>query len=176
MKRIAAIILAWVLTVSTAVCWAIPPAYGEADMAPPVQKSLFLKVSSITFSLVGESDDIYLGLVPRELVAWESEDAGIVSVEGGVLTAKGVGTTTIRATYNDRQVSCAASCLAQTQEELTKLANVRIQSKLDETESYAPDQYLIVQKAQVLTHGRYLALFISPDVDAMKAGFEAAFK
>lgn len=121
MKRIAAIILAWVLTVSTAVCWAIPPAYGEADMAPPVQKSLFLKVSSITFSLVGESDDIYLGLVPRELVSWESEDPGIVSVEGGVLTAKGVGTTTIRATYNDRQVSCAASCLAQTQEELTKL-------------------------------------------------------
>ena len=61
-------------------------------------------------------------------------------------------------------------------ENLTQLANVRIQSKLDETESYAPDQYLVVQKAQVLTHGRYLALFISPDVDAMKAGFEAAFQ
>lgn len=59
---------------------------------------------------------------------------------------------------------------------LTELANARIQSKLDETETYAPDQYLIVQKAQVLTNGRYLALFISPDVDAMKAGFEAAFK
>lgn len=61
-------------------------------------------------------------------------------------------------------------------ENLTQLANVRIQSKLDETESYAPDQYLVVQKAQVLTHGRYLALFISPDVDAMKASFEAAFQ
>ena len=61
-------------------------------------------------------------------------------------------------------------------ENLTKLADARIQSKLDETESYAPDQYLIVQKAQVLTNGRYLALIISPDVDTMKAGFEAAFK
>ena len=61
-------------------------------------------------------------------------------------------------------------------ENLTKLADARIQSKLDETESYAPDQYLIVQKAQVLTNGRYLALMISPDVDTMKAGFEAAFK
>ena len=59
---------------------------------------------------------------------------------------------------------------------LTNLAQARIQSKLDETESYAPDQYLIVQKAQVLTNGRYLALIISPDVDTMKAGFEAAFK
>ena len=61
-------------------------------------------------------------------------------------------------------------------ENLTKLADARIQSKLDETESYAPDQYLIVQKAQVLTNGRYLALIISPDVNTMKAGFEAAFK
>lgn len=59
---------------------------------------------------------------------------------------------------------------------LTELAQARIQSKLDETESYAPDQFLIVQKAEVLTNGRYLALFISPDVEALKAGFEAAFQ
>lgn len=59
---------------------------------------------------------------------------------------------------------------------LDDLAQARIQSKLDETESYAPDQYLIVQKAEVLTNGRYLALFISPDVENLKAGFEAAFQ
>lgn len=83
--------------------------------------SLFLKVSAITFSLVGESEDIYLGLVPRELVTWESADPAIVSVDNGVLTANGVGTTTIRATYYDRQVECTAGCLAQTQEELDSL-------------------------------------------------------
>lgn len=59
---------------------------------------------------------------------------------------------------------------------LTGLAQARIQSKLDETETYAPDQFLIVQKAEVLTNGHYLALFISPDVEALKAGFEAAFQ
>ena len=59
---------------------------------------------------------------------------------------------------------------------LTNLAQARIQSKLDETETYAPDQFLVVQKAEVLTNGRYLALFISPDVEALKAGFEAAFQ
>lgn len=59
---------------------------------------------------------------------------------------------------------------------LEELAQVRIQSKLDETETYAPDQYLIVQKAEVLTNDRYLAFFISPDVESMKAGFEAAFQ
>ena len=59
---------------------------------------------------------------------------------------------------------------------LTELAQIRIQAKLDETETYAPDQFLIVQQAQVLTKGRYLALLISPEVEALKAGFEAAFQ
>lgn len=57
---------------------------------------------------------------------------------------------------------------------LTELANTRIQSKLDETETYAPDQYVIVQKAEVLTDGRYLALLISPEVEILKSGFEDA--
>lgn len=61
-------------------------------------------------------------------------------------------------------------------ENLCQLAETRIQSKLEETVSYAPDQYVVVEKAQLLTNGLYLALFISPDVDAMKAGFEAAFQ
>lgn len=59
---------------------------------------------------------------------------------------------------------------------LKELAQVRIQAKLDETETYAPDQFLIVQKAEVLTNGRYLALLISPEVEALKSGFEAAFQ
>ena len=61
-------------------------------------------------------------------------------------------------------------------ENLRQLAETRIQAKLDETVSYVPDQYVIVEKAQLLVQGNYLALLISPDVDALKAGFEAAFR
>ena len=96
-------------------------AVKQETEAAVLEGSLFLKVSSITFSLVGESDDIYLGVIPRELVTWESEDPSVVSVENGVLTATGVGTTTVRATYADRQVECTAGCLAETQEELDGL-------------------------------------------------------
>lgn len=59
---------------------------------------------------------------------------------------------------------------------LYQLAQTRIEAKLDETVSYAPDQYVIVEKAELLTNGLYLALLISPDVDALKTGFEAAFQ
>ena len=88
---------------------------------PALESSLFLKVSAITFSLVGESEDIYLGLVPRELVIWESDDPAVVSVENGVLTANSVGTTIVRAAYRDQVVECTAGCLAETQEELDSL-------------------------------------------------------
>lgn len=61
-------------------------------------------------------------------------------------------------------------------EKLRQLAQTRIESKLDETISYVPDQYVIVEKAELIVSGMYLALLISPDVDAMKAGFEAALQ
>ena len=61
-------------------------------------------------------------------------------------------------------------------ENLKQLAETRIEAKKDETVSYAPDQYVVVEKAVVLTNGNYLALLISPDVDALKAGFEVAFQ
>ena len=93
----------------------------ETDPAAPEEYPLYLTVSAITFSIVGESEDIYLGLAPRELVTWESDDPAVVSVEDGVLTATGVGTTTVRATYNGNEIAVTAGCLAQTQEELDAL-------------------------------------------------------
>ena len=97
---------------------AIQPAATQPALSP---EQLYLKVSAITFSLVGESDDIYLGLADRELVTWESDDPNVVRVENGVLTATGVGTTTIRATYGEQELAIPAGCLAATQEELEAL-------------------------------------------------------
>ena len=59
-------------------------------------------------------------------------------------------------------------------ENLRQLAQTRIQSKLDETVTYAPDQYVVVEKAQILENGLYLALLISPDVDALVEIFNEA--
>ena len=119
MKRLLAMLL--VAATALGLCAAALPASAEGTDASVLGGSLFLKVSSITFSLVGECEDIYLGVIPQELVTWESEDPSVVSVENGVLTANGVGTTTIRATYADRQATCTAGCLAETQEELDSL-------------------------------------------------------
>lgn len=60
--------------------------------------------------------------------------------------------------------------------ELLTLAETRLTAKADETINYTPDQYLIVEKAELLTEGKYLALLVSPDVDTLKAVFEDAVK
>lgn len=110
MRKLISLILltAMVLTLAGSVC-------AAAD------GYLFLTVSSLMFSVVGESENIYNGSVPSEDVIWKSEDPSVVTVENGVLTAVGVGSTTITGTFGDQSVSCKAGCLAQTEEELSGL-------------------------------------------------------
>lgn len=132
MKKILALLCILALAASAGGCGAsekvqppqtepVPETTVFTEPELPIHKELFLTVSSITFSTVGETEDIYLGTEPRESVTWRSDDESIVRVDGGVLTAAGVGSTTIYAACGDSQVSCIAECLAQTQEELLML-------------------------------------------------------
>lgn len=59
-------------------------------------------------------------------------------------------------------------------EKLTELAKVRVESQAEVCQSYAPDQYAIVQKAEIVSADLYLALLIGPEASAMKATVEAA--
>lgn len=61
-------------------------------------------------------------------------------------------------------------------ERLTEKANSRVAAKLDETEFYLPEQYAVVKQAQLITRGNYLALLISPDVEALQTIFETGVK
>lgn len=82
---------------------------------------LFLKASAVALSVVGETDDIYLGTVPKEYVTFESDNETVSTFEGGVLTAVGVGSTTVRAVWEDQILECEVSCLAEDRESLEKL-------------------------------------------------------
>lgn len=96
--------------------------------APKVEGELYLNVSGITFSLVGESENIYCGTVPAELVTWHSDDESVITAENGVLTAVGVGSTTVHGEYDGVAVSCPAGCLAETREELEALDSETLRS------------------------------------------------
>jgi hypothetical protein len=59
---------------------------------------------------------------------------------------------------------------------IEELAKNRLVAKEEETVSYAPEQYKVVQKAELLIEGNYLALLVSPDVQTLKAAFTEAVK
>jgi len=82
---------------------------------------LLLTVSKLTFSVVEESEDIYCGSLPRDVISWESSDESVALVNDGVVTAVGVGTTTVTAQFRDQKVECEIGCLAKDQEELETL-------------------------------------------------------
>ena len=48
--------------------------------------------------------------------------------------------------------------------QLEALAQSRLERKGEESITYSPEQYEVVQKAEVLTAGNYLAVIVSPDV------------
>ena len=59
-------------------------------------------------------------------------------------------------------------------ERLKTLAENRLQAKGEESITYSPEQYEVVQKARILTNGLYMALIVSPDVDALVDIFRAS--
>jgi len=50
---------------------------------------------------------------------------------------------------------------------IEELANKRLQKKGEESITYSPEQYAVVQKAELVRHGCYIGLFVSPDSAAM---------
>ena len=102
-----------------------PVATTEATILPTTEPEetgyVFLNVSQMHFSLVGESEDVYVGTAAREDVSWESADESVAIFENGVLTATGVGSTTVAARYGNQWVECQVRCLAETEEELASL-------------------------------------------------------
>ena len=51
---------------------------------------------------------------------------------------------------------------------ISQLASARLTAKEDESITYSPEQYAIVQKAEIITFGNYFALVVSPDVSTIK--------
>ena len=52
---------------------------------------------------------------------------------------------------------------------IEKLAEKRLTKKGEESITYSPEQYAVVEKAQLLRQGNFVALIVSPDVDPMAA-------
>ena len=55
--------------------------------------------------------------------------------------------------------------------DLADAANERLRKKGEESITYSPEQYAVVQKAQLIQAGNYVVLIVSPDVDTLATIF-----
>ena len=63
---------------------------------------------------------------------------------------------------------------ANAADRLVKLAEGRLTQKGEESITYSPEQYKVVEKAQLIQVGNYIALLVSPDAEAMAQVFNQA--
>lgn len=59
-------------------------------------------------------------------------------------------------------------------QDIAKSAESRVEREKTETKDYAPDQYKVVEKAEIIVDGNNVVLIISPDVDALVSLYEDA--
>lgn len=57
---------------------------------------------------------------------------------------------------------------------VAELATKRLEKKGEESITYSPEQYAVVEKAELVQHGRYVGLFVSPDSAEMAKLFRSA--
>lgn len=57
--------------------------------------------------------------------------------------------------------------------EIKALAQTRLEKKGEESITYSPEQYAVVQKAELIQNGRYVALFVSPDAAQLAKVYKA---
>lgn len=62
----------------------------------------------------------------------------------------------------------------KTMDDLEAAAQLRLKMKAEETETYAPDQYEVVKEAQLIREGRFLALIVTPEAEALADTFRTA--
>ena len=59
-------------------------------------------------------------------------------------------------------------------ERIQAAAQTRLTAKGEESITYSPEQYAVVQEAQTIVHGNYFAMVVSPDVETLADLFRAA--
>ena len=153
MKKITAIVLCAALLLSLAACG------GEPAKAPVDLNALYESFSASLPEMWVLDDDTRLNFL-----GIKADDCAqvITAIPAGSLAADEIWLIEAK----------DADALAR----LKTLAETRMTAKADETLNYLPDQYVFVEKGVILTEGLYLALIVSPDVDNLKAAFEAAVK
>lgn len=81
---------------------------GSDDV--PLPESFTLKMNEVKFTTPRDTKVLYDGEVSAEEITWGSDDTSVATVENGVVTAVGPGTTEVYAEYFGMKRTCFVDC------------------------------------------------------------------
>ncbi len=90
----------------------VPPETTEPPIEVPADFKLKLNRSDFTLSKKGETWKLFkdTDAVKASNITWTVEDPAVATVENGVVTGVGYGTTTVHAQLGNQKVSCTVRC------------------------------------------------------------------
>lgn len=149
MKKLICMMLTAVLLLTLTACGGAAPA--EATEAAPVDlQELFNTMADKLPEMIAMDDTMmmnFCGIDPEKCIQAVTAIAGSGMLTDEIWLIEAVDESAL--------------------DEIEKLANTRLRMKAEETESYAPDQYAVVQEAQTLRSGRFFALIVTPEAEAL---------
>lgn len=153
MKKVFTLILCALLLLGSAACGEAP---SEAE-APVDLQALFTEMSGKMPELIVLDETMmfnYFGLAPEYYT-----QALVATSADGLLTD---------------ELWLIEAADEESLEKIREMARMRLTAKAEESISYSPEQYAVVQKALCPESGLYIALIASPDVEDIAAIFTAA--
>lgn len=151
MKKILALLLA-VMTLCLCACSGSEPAQVNVDV-----NSLYASMEATLPEMVKLDDAMMLNLCGIEAAKCKQ---AVVAVANDGLRAD--------------EIWLIEAQDAETAAQFEKLAQNRIKYKGEESITYSPEQYAVVQKAKVILSGNYLTVIVSPDVDTLVGLYNSA--
>lgn len=160
MKRVIAMILAAMMLLSLAACGSGTPAETQAPATEQAEKEP-ANMEKIYGSMAEQ--------MPEMIVMDETTMLNFCGIQAqdcvqvvAAISADGLITD---------EVWLIEARDAEALEKLIALAENRLQMKGEESITYSPEQYAVVQEARIITEGLYMALIVSPDVESLAGIF-----
>lgn len=164
MKKICLLLMIAVLLLSAAACGGAAPEEKEAPAAT-VAPAEPVDMQALYDTMVSQ--------MPEMIVLDETMMLNFCGITAGDCTQAVVATCADGLRTDELWLIEAADEAAL--ENLKTLAETRLKQKGEESISYSPEQYAVVEKAQVIANGLYFAVIVSPDVDALAEIYHNAF-
>lgn len=149
MKKLTCMLLAAVLLLTLTACGGAAPAQ-TTEAAPVDLQELFNSMADKLPGMVAMDDAMmmnFCGIDPEKCTQAVTAIAGAGMLTDEIWLIEAVDESAV--------------------DEIEELASTRLRMKAEETESYAPDQYEVVKEAKTIRSGKFFALIVTPEVEAV---------